>query len=124
MLGEAGSAQILYRSDNVHPRHQSNFRVFDSLDLLAEVGVHISDPHEKTTVLYSWSSYRAHGSRKQHRLFGKVRVADPGPDTDHPGTLRSADRGGVPDSDAIARGIALSQITAAGRRSTRGRRGR
>jgi hypothetical protein len=27
MLGEASSAQIIYRSDIVHPRHQANFRV-------------------------------------------------------------------------------------------------
>jgi hypothetical protein len=33
-------------------------------------------------------------------------------------------RGGVSDSSAIARGVAVPQITAAGRRPTRERRGR
>ena len=40
MLGEAGGARVIYRSDIVHPRHHANFRVFDSLDFLAEVSAH------------------------------------------------------------------------------------
>lgn len=34
MLGEAGNARVIYRSDIVHPRHQANFRVSDPLDCL------------------------------------------------------------------------------------------
>ena len=44
MLGEASSAQVIYRSEAVHPRHQANFRVFEPLDFLAEVSAHIPDP--------------------------------------------------------------------------------
>jgi len=36
MLGEASSARIIYRSDNVHPRHQANFR---SAELATKPGV-------------------------------------------------------------------------------------
>ncbi len=52
MLGDASKAQIIYRSDAVHPRHQANCRVFDPLDFLAEVSVHTPDAHEKTTLFY------------------------------------------------------------------------
>ena len=52
MLGEASTAQIIYRSYAVHPRHQANIRVFDPLDFLAEVSAHIPDVHEKTTLHY------------------------------------------------------------------------
>jgi hypothetical protein len=82
MLGEASSAQIIYRSDIVHPRHQANFRIFDPLDFLAEVSAHIPDPHEKTTLLYGWYSNRTRGYRKRHGLLGKAQTADPVPDTD------------------------------------------
>ena len=34
MLGEPGSAQMIYRSYAVHPRHQANFRVSDPLSFL------------------------------------------------------------------------------------------
>ena len=83
MLGEAGNAQIIYRSDIVHPRHQANFRVFDPLDFLAEVSAHIPDPHEKTTLFYGWYSNRTRGYRKQHGLLAKAEAPDPGPGTDH-----------------------------------------
>ena len=56
MLGEPGSAQVIYRSDAVRPRHQVNSRVSDPLDLLAEMSAHIPDPHEKTTLFYDWYS--------------------------------------------------------------------
>jgi hypothetical protein len=35
MLGEASSAQVISRSEAVHPRHQANFQVFDPLDFLS-----------------------------------------------------------------------------------------
>ncbi len=79
MLGEASSAQVIYRSEAVHPRHQANFRVFDPLDFLAEVSAHIPDPQEKTTVFYGWYSNRTRGYRKQHGLLAKVEAADPLP---------------------------------------------
>jgi hypothetical protein len=79
MLGEAGSAQVIYRSDIVHPRHQANFRVFDPLDFLAEVSAHIPDPHEKTTLFYGWYSNRTRGYRKQHGLLADARVMEPAP---------------------------------------------
>ncbi len=58
MLGEASKAQVIYRSDAVHPRHQANFRVFDPMDFLAEVSAHIPDSHEKTTLFCGWYSNR------------------------------------------------------------------
>ncbi len=69
MLGDASKAQIIYRSDAVHPRHQANFRVFDPLDFLAEVSAHIPDAHEKTTLFYGWYSNRTRGYRKRHGLL-------------------------------------------------------
>jgi hypothetical protein len=83
MLGEASSAQVIYRSDNVHPRHQANFRVFDPLDFLAEVSAHIPDPHEKTTLFYGWYSNRTRGYRKQHGLLANAEAPDLVPGTDH-----------------------------------------
>jgi len=80
MLGEAGRAQVIYRSDSVHPRHQANFRVFDPLDFLAEVSAQIPDPHEKTTLFYGWYSNRTRGYRRQHGLLGKAERAEPLPD--------------------------------------------
>jgi hypothetical protein len=50
MLGDASTAQLIFRSDIVHLRHQANFRVFDPLDFLAEGSAHIPDAHEKTTL--------------------------------------------------------------------------
>ena len=50
MLGEASSAQLIYRSDAVHPHHRANLRVFDPLDFLAELSAHIPDAHEETTI--------------------------------------------------------------------------
>jgi hypothetical protein len=80
MLGEASSARVIYRSDNVHPRHHANFRVFDPLDFLAEVSAHIPDAHEKTTLFYGWYSNRTRGYRRQHGLLGKAERAEPVPD--------------------------------------------
>jgi hypothetical protein len=80
MLGEASSAQIIYRSDTVHPRHQANFRVFDPLDFLAEVSAHIPDPHEKTTLFHGRHPNRIYGEgtlfpkctcRKQRRISAR-----------------------------------------------------
>ena len=79
MLGEPGSAQVIYWSGTVHPRHQANFRVFDPLDFLAEVSAHIPDPHEKTTLFYGWYSNRTRGYRRQHDLLGKAEGAEPVP---------------------------------------------
>ena len=79
MLGEAGSSQVIYRSEAVHPRHQANFRVFDPLDFLAEVSAHIPEPHEKTTVFYGWYSNRTRVYRKQRGLLAKVEAAEPLP---------------------------------------------
>jgi len=42
MLGGASNARVIYRSDIVHPRHQTNFRVFDPVDFLAEVSAQLS----------------------------------------------------------------------------------
>jgi hypothetical protein len=72
MLGEASQAQVIYRSDAVHPRHQANFRVFNPLDFLAEVSAHLPDAHEKTTLFYGWYSNRTRGHRKQHGLLGSA----------------------------------------------------
>ena len=83
MLGEASRAQIIYRSDAVHPRHQANFRVFDPVDFLAEGSAHIPDPHEQTTLCSGWYSNRTRGYRKQHGLLGKAEAAEPVPGTDH-----------------------------------------
>jgi len=83
MLGEASSAQVIYRSDAVHPRHQANFRVFDPLDFLAEVSAHIPDAHEKTTLFYGWYSNRTRGYRNQHGLLANAEAPDPVPGTDH-----------------------------------------
>jgi len=99
MLGKAGRAQVIYRSDSVHPRHQANFRVFDPLDFLAEVSAHIPDAHEKTTLFYGWYSNpacavhlsavmwrqagadrRTRGYRRHHGLLGKAEGAEPVPD--------------------------------------------
>jgi hypothetical protein len=80
MLGEASQAQILYRSDAVHPRHQANFRVFEPLDFLAEVNAHVPDAHEKTTLFYGWYSNRTRGYRKRHGLLGDASPADPAAD--------------------------------------------
>jgi hypothetical protein len=77
MLGEASTAQLIYRSEQVHPRHQANFRVFDPLDFLAEVSAHIPDAHEKTTLFYGWYSNRRRGYRKQHGLLGDADVGVP-----------------------------------------------
>jgi len=82
MLGETSSAQVIYRSDIVHPRHQANFRVFDPLDFLAEVSAHIPDAHEKTTLFYGWYSNRTRGYRNQHGLLAKAEAAEPVPGTD------------------------------------------
>jgi hypothetical protein len=65
MLGEGSGGQIVYRKDAIHPRHQANFRVFDPPDFLAEVSVHVLDPHEKTTSFYDWYSNWTRGYRKQ-----------------------------------------------------------
>ena len=54
MLGDANQAQLIYRSDAVHPRHQANLRVFDPLNFLAEVSAQIPDAHEKTTLFYGY----------------------------------------------------------------------
>jgi len=80
MLGDAGNARVIYRSDIVHPRHQANFRVFDPLDFLAEVSAHIPDAHEKTTLFYGWYSNRTRGYRKRHGLLKEARVKEPAPD--------------------------------------------
>ena len=72
MLGEASSAQVIYRSDAVRPRHQANFRVLDPLDFLAEVSAHIPDAHEKTTLFYGWYFNRTRGDRKQRGLLGSA----------------------------------------------------
>ncbi len=87
MLGEADKDRIIYRSDEVHPRHQANFRVFDPLDFLAEVSAHIPDAHEKTTLFYGWYSNRTRGYRKRHGLLGEVRTVEPAPDKDARGPL-------------------------------------
>jgi hypothetical protein len=87
MLGEASKAQIIYRADAVHPRHQAYFRVFDPLDFLAEVSAHIPDPHAKTILLYGWYSNGTRGYRTQHVLLGKVRTVDPAPAGDARGLL-------------------------------------
>jgi hypothetical protein len=87
MLAEASKAQIIYRSDAVHPRHQANLRVFDPLDFLAEVSAHIPNPHAKTILFYGWYSNRTRGYRKQHVLLGKVRTVGPAPDGDARGSL-------------------------------------
>ena len=80
MLGEASKAQVIYRSDAVHPRHQANFRVFAPLDFLAEVRTHIPDAHEKTTLFYGWYSNRTRGYRKRHGPLAKSGVAEPAAD--------------------------------------------
>jgi hypothetical protein len=82
MLGGASSAQVIYRSDAVHPRHQANFRVFDPLDFLAGVSAHIPDVHEKTTLFWGWYSHWTRGYRKRHGLLATAEAADPVPGTD------------------------------------------
>ena len=82
MLGETDKDRIIYRSDVVYPRHQANFRVFAPLDSLAEVGAHIPDPHEKTTLFSGWYSNRTRGYRKRHGLLAKPQAADPVPGRD------------------------------------------
>ena len=77
MLGEANQAQIIYRSDAVHPRHQASFRVFAPLDFLAEVSAHLPDAHEKTTLSCDWDSNRTRGYRRQRGLRGEVEVDTP-----------------------------------------------
>jgi Putative transposase len=76
MLGEASKAQVIYRSDAVHPRHQANFRVFDPLDFLAEVSAHIPDSHEKTTLLHGWHANWTRGHRKRHGPLAKAEAAE------------------------------------------------
>jgi len=74
MLGEVNTAQVIYRSDAVHPHHQANFRVFDPLDFLAEVSAHIPNAHEKTILFHGWYSNRTRGYRKQQGLLGNAEV--------------------------------------------------
>lgn len=80
LLGNVPAGWIIYRSDEVHPRHQVNFRVFEPLDFLAEVSAHIPDAYEKTTLFYGWYSNRTRGYRKQHGLLGDASPADPAAD--------------------------------------------
>jgi len=77
LLGEASKAQVIYRSDAVHPRHQANFRIFDPLDFLAKVSAHIPDSHEKTTLFSGWYSNRTRGDRQRHGPRTKAEAADP-----------------------------------------------
>lgn len=77
MLGEANNAQIVYRSDAVHPCHRANFRVFNPLNFIAEVSGHIPDAHEKTTLFYGWYSGRPRHHRQRHGLLAKAEAADP-----------------------------------------------
>jgi Putative transposase len=65
MLGRENAGQVIYRVKEVHPRHQANFRVFEPLDILAEVSAHIPDAHEKTTLFYGLYSNRTRGYRMQ-----------------------------------------------------------
>ena len=51
MLGDASSVRVIYRSDAVHPRHQTNLWVFAILDLLAEVSAHTTDVHGKMKII-------------------------------------------------------------------------
>ena len=90
MLRDASKAQIICRSDAVHPRHQANFRVSEPLDFLAGVSAHIPDAHEKTTLFYGCYSNRTRGYRKQHGLFGDASPPDPAADegTQAPRELR------------------------------------
>jgi hypothetical protein len=87
MLGEASQAWVIYRSDEIHPRHHARFRVFNPLDFLAEVSAHLPDAREKTTLFYGWYSNRTRGYRKQHELLGGIRTVEPAPDGDARGPL-------------------------------------
>jgi len=76
MLGEASKAQVIYRSEAGHPRHQANSRVFDPLDFLAEVSAHIPDAHEKRTRFDGWDSTRTRGARTRHGPRAKAEAAE------------------------------------------------
>ncbi len=71
-----------YHSDVFYNRHQANFRVFDPLDILAEVTAHIPDVHEQTTLFDGWYSNRMRGYRRRHGLLAEAEAADPVPGTD------------------------------------------
>jgi hypothetical protein len=73
MCGEASKAQVIYRSDAGHPRHQAHFRVFDPLDFLS---AHIPDSHEKTTLFYGWYANWIRGYRKRHGPLAKAEAAE------------------------------------------------
>ncbi len=79
--------QIVYRTDAIHPRHQANFRVFDPLDVLAEISAHIPDVHEKTPIFYGWYSNRTRGYRKQQGRLGTAGAVAPSPGANEPAPL-------------------------------------
>jgi hypothetical protein len=72
LAGRTAAKLQLAAGEAAHPRYQTNLRMFDPLDLPAEVGARIPDPHEKTMLLSGWYPNRTRGPRKQHGLIGKA----------------------------------------------------
>lgn len=69
IVAQDHASRVVYKSDTIHPRHGANFRVFDSLDFIAEIVAHIPDTYEKTAMGYGWYSNRTRGFRKKHGLL-------------------------------------------------------
>jgi hypothetical protein len=57
--------QVMYRADRIHPRHRSNFRVFDPRDFIAQLVLHIPAPRQRLTTYYGWYSNRSRGARNK-----------------------------------------------------------
>lgn len=57
--------KVTYRSAKIHPRHGTDFRLFDPLEFLAALIPHIPGTHEKTVLYYGWYSNRSRGERRK-----------------------------------------------------------
>ena len=57
--------KVIYRSAKIHPRHGTDFRIFDPLDFLAALIPPIPATHEKTVLYYGWYSNRSRGERRK-----------------------------------------------------------
>jgi len=82
IVGRGDGDRIVYRSDDIHPRHGANFRAFDPLDFIAEVVAHIPDTHEKTRMMYGWYSAKTRSWRRAQGLLPPVPKAAPAAESD------------------------------------------
>jgi hypothetical protein len=71
--------KVLYKADRYHPKHNAKFRIFDPLEFLAHLALHIPDPNDRLVAFSGWYSNRSRGLRLKNRPPLKEDVSGLGP---------------------------------------------